>query len=172
MKIDRNGKINGNGFGKYFILFYAFVAFSTNLFANTKPVDSAENSQVSKPILHVKALKLRNSKGNISCVLFHESKANSFPKKKENAQKIQRVPVVEKNSECLFSDIEKGVYAIILIHDENSNKKMDYNFLGINKEGYGASQNKLNTFSPPNFKDNAFEFDGVNNLNLEIKLRY
>ena len=84
------------------------------------------------------------------------------------------MPITEKSSECLFYNLEKGVYAIILLHDENSNRKVDYNFTGIiPKEGYGASQNKLNLLSPPSFEENAFEFDGTSSpLTIEIKVSY
>ena len=35
--------------------------------------------------------------------------------------------------------IKPGSYAIGVIHDENNNGELDYNFLGIPKEGYGFS---------------------------------
>lgn len=75
-------------------------------------------------------------------------------------------------TQILFENLPKGNYAISLFHDENRNNKMDNNFMGIPKEGYGASNNKLPMASAPSFKDNQFAVNN-NAVNLpNIKLRY
>jgi uncharacterized protein (DUF2141 family) len=48
---------------------------------------------------------------------------------------------------------------------------MDTNFLGIPKEGYGASKNKLPFASAPTFADNKFDVGANNTINIEIRLR-
>jgi len=43
-----------------------------------------------------------------------------------------------------------GKYAVSVFHDENSNGKLDTNFLGIPREGVGASNNAKGHFGPRN----------------------
>ena len=38
-------------------------------------------------------------------------------------------------------------------HDENDNKKLDTNLIGIPKEGFGYSKDAMGRFGPPKFDD-------------------
>jgi uncharacterized protein (DUF2141 family) len=48
---------------------------------------------------------------------------------------------------------------------------MDVNFMGIPKEGYGASKNKLPFASAPTYNDNKFEVADKTVIRLKVKLR-
>lgn len=63
------------------------------------------------------------------------------------------------NKKCLFTinDLKPGKYAFKYFHDENNNEKMDTNWLGIPKEGYGFSNDAKGIFGPPDFEDTIFE---------------
>ena len=52
-----------------------------------------------------------------------------------------------------FLNIPQGTYAVSVFHDENSNNKLDTNFLGIPKEDYGASNNAKGFMGPPKWED-------------------
>lgn len=69
-----------------------------------------------------------------------------------------------------FKNIPNGTYAISVIHDENDNKKLDKNFLGIPTEGYGFSNNIRPAFRGANFDESKF----VLNIDksIVIKLGY
>ncbi len=69
-----------------------------------------------------------------------------------------------------FEDIKPGTYAINVFHDENSNKKMETNFIGIPVEGYGFSNNPR-LFGPPTFNKTKFIFKEAT-LTLDIKMNY
>jgi uncharacterized protein (DUF2141 family) len=56
-------------------------------------------------------------------------------------------------------------------HDENSNGKMDTNFVGKPREGVGASNNAKGHFGPPKFDDAAFRYSG-GHLDLSIAIAY
>lgn len=56
-----------------------------------------------------------------------------------------------------FDDVPAGRYAISVLHDENDNKKMDRNLIGIPKEGYGFSRDAKVIAGPPSFEDAAFD---------------
>ena len=49
-----------------------------------------------------------------------------------------------------------GEYAVSVIHDENDNRKLDRNFVGIPTEGIGFSRNPVLAFGPPSFKSSEF----------------
>jgi len=70
-----------------------------------------------------------------------------------------------------FKDVPIGTYAIAIIHDTNSNGKLDKNFLGIPKEGYAFSNNVFGVLGlPPSFKDASFKLTG--NETIKIKMEY
>jgi uncharacterized protein (DUF2141 family) len=55
-----------------------------------------------------------------------------------------------------FDDLAPGTYAIMIMHDENSNGKLDSNILGIPKECYGFSNNPR-VMRQPTFEEAKFE---------------
>lgn len=70
-----------------------------------------------------------------------------------------------------FTNIPPGIYAVFLFHDTNNNNRMDKNFLGIPKEGYGSSKNRLPFAAAPGFEDNKFSVAPNSIVRLNIKLR-
>jgi uncharacterized protein (DUF2141 family) len=72
---------------------------------------------------------------------------------------------------CEFQGIAPGRYAVSVFHDENSNGKMDTNFIGIPKEGVGASNDAKGRFGPPKFEAAAFQYSG-GRLELKVRLEY
>ena len=67
-----------------------------------------------------------------------------------------------------FIEIPGGEYAIAIFHDSNANEKLDKNFLGIPKEGYGFSNNATATFGPPSFEKAKFEFNDTYTAQIQI----
>jgi uncharacterized protein (DUF2141 family) len=116
----------------------------------------------------VSITNLVNSKGACKTCLY--DKASAFAGN-GSAIKCVDVPIKNKTASIAFDAVPKGIYAIAVFHDENGNNKMDKNILGIPKEGYGASKNKLPFASAPLFKDNQFELKEEQTIHLEIRLR-
>jgi uncharacterized protein (DUF2141 family) len=71
----------------------------------------------------------------------------------------------------VFADLPAGFYAVSVFHDENMNEKLDKNFMGVPKEGYGASNNPKKKMGPPNFDEAKFQ-SGVADQSVEIMLMY
>ncbi|MBO0591530.1 DUF2141 domain-containing protein [Cellulophaga sp. E16_2] len=69
----------------------------------------------------------------------------------------------------VIDDILEGTYALAVFHDENSNEKLDTNFLGIPKEHVGFSNSKMKTFGPPSFKECSFVLQGDKEIKVTIK---
>jgi uncharacterized protein (DUF2141 family) len=77
----------------------------------------------------------------------------------------------------LASDISKGVrvdvnhaggYAISVVHDENSNGKLDTAMM-IPREGFGFSRNPRITFGPPKFSAAEFLVNGDTKQVIKVK---
>ncbi len=76
---------------------------------------------------------------------------------------------IENNKvEVVFNNVAPGTYAIMVLHDENENHKMDFDKNGMPIESYGMSNNPLN-YGPPQFIDAKFD---VLEEDLEFKIRF
>ena len=53
----------------------------------------------------------------------------------------------------VFDAIPAGEFAVSMFHDENANRNLDRNFLGIPKEGWGTSRDAKASFGPPAYSD-------------------
>jgi uncharacterized protein (DUF2141 family) len=110
-----------------------------------------------------------NDKGVCRACLFNS--AASFKGESGSPFQCVQVTISNRKSQVRFNSVPAGTYAIFLFHDTNSNNKMDKNFMGIPKEGYGASQNKLPFASAPTFDENKFSVTNNTTVHLAIKLR-
>jgi len=68
-----------------------------------------------------------------------------------------------------FADLKPGQYAVQVMHDENSNGKLDTNFIGMPVEGYGFSNNPR-VMRRPKFDEARFEV-GADDQRITVKLR-
>jgi uncharacterized protein (DUF2141 family) len=119
--------------------------------------------------IRVEIVGLRNDKGQALCALF--SSADDFPKKADKAVARTTAVISNRHAVCDFPGVAPGTYAISVIHDENSNGKLDTNFIGIPREGVGASNDAKGHFGPPKFDAAAFHFPG-GRLDLKITINY
>ena len=113
----------------------------------------------------------RNAKGKIRAALFRG--AEGFPNDASRAILTQAADVDPQTSgaQIVFTDLPAGFYAVSVFHDENMNQKLDKNFVGVPKEGYGASNNPKKKMGPPSFEETKFQLSGMEQ-SLEIKLMY
>jgi len=122
------------------------------------------------PGIHVKILDIRNSTGTVACALFESP--HGFPAEfLHSATNVMIIKIRKSQARCDFMDIHPGTYAMVVIHDENMNGKLDTNALGIPKEGYGFSNNAKKWLGTPSFADASFSYDGEN-VDLTMSLNY
>lgn len=119
--------------------------------------------------IHVNVVGLRNNKGQVLCFLF--SSAIGFPKKDDKAVAHYTAEISNRQATCEFSGIAAGSYAVSAFHDEDSNRKLDANFMGIPREGVGASNDASGRLGPPKFDDAAFRVSG-DQVSLRITITY
>lgn len=106
---------------------------------------------------------MKSNNGNLFVALYNTK--DSFLKK---PYKSLIVKIEDSKSAAIFKNIPVGEYAISAFHDENDNKKMDTNFLGIPKEGIGTSNDAKGFMGPPKYKDAKFSVIENTNKTLQI----
>ena len=74
-------------------------------------------------------------------------------------------------SACEFPGVAPGRYAVSVFYDENSNGKMDTNFMGMPRKDVGTSNNARGHLGQPKFDDAAFQYSG-GKLDLTIAIAY
>lgn len=136
------------------VVFIVCIFLSTMLFGQNKVIANITN--------------IKNNEGVCRACLF--TNEYTFTGKGSPAYCVV-VNVKNKLATAVFSNITPGVYALLVFHDMNNNNKIDKNFFGIPKEGYGASNNKLPFASAPHFDDNKFIVANNNVVSLNIQLR-
>jgi len=110
---------------------------------------------------------LKSREGEIQIGIYN--KKENFPKV-DKQYKVIFIEVNKFSGVFTIKALPKGEYAIALMHDENSDKICNSNFLGIPKEGYGFSNNIRPLFSAPSFQDCKIYLN--RNLSITIKLIY
>ncbi len=105
---------------------------------------------------------VKNSNGNVMVALHSE---DTFLK----GQGIQNLESDIKDGKITvtFKNVASGSYAIMVLHDENKNKRMDFEN-GMPLESYGMSNNPM-SYGPPQFSEAKFEV-AAENLDLNIRL--
>ena len=93
-----------------------------------------------------------NNTGKARLLLFTDTQKEFFPSEQDSAL-IKRILPIENNQVVFELDsIPYGDYAISVHHDENDDDKINSNWLGIPKEGLGASNDAKGSFGPPSFE--------------------
>lgn len=121
--------------------------------------------------LTIRVSGARNNKGRVALALFQGEAG--FPGDSSKALRVEQADVdaQTRTAQFVLREIPYGVYAVTVFHDENMNGKLDKNFVGAPKEGYGASNNPRKRMGPPPFNEASFTVDRPEQT-MEIKLIY
>ena len=129
----------------------------------------AQTSTAKPDAIRIDIGGLRNNNGQVVCDLY--SSSDGFPKDSRGAIEHAVSSISDRRATCEFRGIKPGSYAVSVFHDENSNGKLDSNFLGIPREGVGASNGARGHLGPPKFDAAVFHFSG-GRLDLKITIIY
>lgn len=129
------------------------------------------NVQSETATLTIRVTGVRNHKGRIALALFQGEAG--FPGDASKAVRLQQAEIEAQTQSAQFvlQGVPYGQYAISVFHDENMNGKLDKNFVGAPKEGYGASNNPRKRMGPPPFDEAKFSLNQPSQ-SIEIKLMY
>jgi uncharacterized protein (DUF2141 family) len=125
-----------------------------------------QSQDKAKTMIQLEITGIKNSTGFIQVAVFNSD--TDFDK-----DIFIKVIAVPASSEVQVSipNLDIGKYAIAVYHDENKNQKLDKNFVGIPKEGYGFSNNAVGKLGPPKFSETSFSLD-TQLKKLSIRLNY
>ena len=102
--------------------------------------------------IHVSGIK--SGKGNITLMLYGD-RDEDFLKKGKRLGRI-RVPAQKGEVTVCMPVPIPGSYAISLYHDEDANKKLTKNWLGLPIEGYGFSRDATVSYRLPQLDETVF----------------
>ena len=146
-----------------FILYFLLIPFGIAISINSK--------KTSVPIVISVTIKdIKTPNGQILMGVYKDdiSFDKELPYKKVQAFKTK----ISNGILLVEVKLEPGKYGISLMDDENFNGKMDYNFIGIPKEGFGFSNYYHTGLTKPKLKSFSFEVIENKNTKVEVKMKY
>ena len=121
----------------------AFAAFGCLLLAAAHAAAAADAAPEGKAgaacSLSIHVTGFRNTKGLLGAELFTSSEG--WPEDVDHAYRHASFPIHGEEATAVFDHLAPGRYGIVVLHDENENKKLDRNLLQVPKEGFGFANN-------------------------------
>ncbi len=153
------------------ILFSFFLAF---FLITTAPLHAEEASPSAYKgecgSITVRIAGLKQNIGLLGVSLYSSNKG--FPGDHSKACATAMKKVTGATDEVVFTNLPYGTYAVSVLHDENSNGKLDTTFLiGIPKEGIGVSNNPKARRGPPKYNDCTLTLNSMQ-LDTTISMMY
>ena len=99
-----------------------------------------------------------NSRGVVGVLVF--SSAVGWPERGSAAFTSEAVPAQRGLTELVVSGLDRGEYAVVVLHDENANEKLDRNQFHMPVEQWGMSDNPRHFLSAPSFSEASFRLEG------------
>lgn len=118
--------------------------------------------------LDVNVERMRSDEGMLHICVTRDD--DYFPDCEEDPDRITRSIRADGSLTARFTNLPSGGYAVSIVHDENSNDRLD-RFAGIPREGIGFSRNPRFTFGPPAFSAARFTLSNGEGRQ-DIRMRY
>jgi uncharacterized protein (DUF2141 family) len=116
--------------------------------------------------LTVEVENVRNAQGVVGVLVFNT--AQGWPEKFSAALRAEATAAHTGVVEITIPDLPAGDYAVVALHDENANKQLDRNWLGVPVEQWGMSNNPPYWFAAPSFEAARFRLE--QDLRIRIML--
>ncbi|MGB8699260.1 MAG: DUF2141 domain-containing protein [Thermosynechococcaceae cyanobacterium] len=121
--------------------------------------------------LEVKLNGLKSANGQVCLTVFSGPKGFPAGGQGSNLMASRCIALGKGGSQVTFENLPLGIYAIAVIHDSNSDGRLNTNPLGIPSEGFGFSNNPPLRFGPAKFGDAQVFVSGTKTL-VQIQMRY
>lgn len=152
------------------LLFAATGAHAQPLPGGTTPAATEPTAAPTGATLTLQVTGLRNDTGQVLVRLYVGGKG--FPgSPSSDVLRSARVPVRQRFSALTWEGLPPRRYAVSVCHDEDKDNACDTNFLGIPKEGVGASNNPKPRLGAPSFDAAAFDLPASGG-SLIVTVRY
>jgi uncharacterized protein (DUF2141 family) len=119
-------------------------------------------------VLDITVRQLLPQQGELLVVLF--DRAEGWPDRPGPAQPARRMKVEGETMTLKIDGLAPGRWAVMVLQDLNGNGRVDTNFIGLPKEPYGVSNNRLPRMSPPVFEQALVDV-GSQGVAVTIDLR-
>ncbi len=121
--------------------------------------------------LTVIAEGLRDSHGQVGVAVFASD--SGFPQDDSKAIRRLFVPLQHQtdSATAVITDLPVGTYALAIFHDSDNSGKLETNFFGIPRKGYGFSNNVNPSMRSARFNEAAFTLPPAG-TSVRIKLVY
>ncbi len=116
----------------------------------------------------VQIVGVKGISGKVCVAVYND--ADSYP----DAGKHYRFvcgDIKDGKSLLVFKNVPPGAYAAFAFHDADENGKLKKNFIGMPREGVGASRGARGVMGPPKFRDAKFQV-GAERKAIQIRLKY
>ncbi len=113
---------------------------------------------------------IRSAEGQMAIGIFTDNE--SFQKEKAFMEKKFKKADISNGEMRVQFSLEPGTYGFALLDDENSNGIMEYNFLGMPKEGFGFSDYYHTGLLKPKFDSFSFTLIDGQTKTVTIRVRY
>jgi uncharacterized protein (DUF2141 family) len=151
------------------------VATAAALFAGSAlaPAPAAADPACTGPAsgirLRVRVLGVRSSAGLMAVTLYADNPRKFLARR--GSLYVGRSPAHQGVTETCIYIPKPGVYAIVVYHDADGNRRFNRNFLGMPTEGAGFSNNPNTFLGLPSFSAVRFAVKG-DGQQIAVKLRY
>ena len=126
--------------------------------------------EISVGSIQVEVTDLKNTEGQLGVLVFEKN--DGYPEDFKKALRSTLVPIEADTMTVVIEDLPYGDYVVTVMHDKNSNDKLDKNFFGKPKEGTGVSNNPNGRkFGPPKFENGIIQLS-EDTKHLSIKMKY
>lgn len=116
--------------------------------------------------LHLVIQGLRNTNGIVRLCLTRNP--SHFPDCNADPAAVKRSLPAARAGAIHLTGLAPGTYALSVIHDENSNGRLD-RMMAIPREGFGFSRNPRIRMGPPRYEDVRFEIGGRTQQTVVMK---
>ncbi|AUT03709.1 hypothetical protein CLI64_26795 [Nostoc sp. CENA543] len=113
---------------------------------------------------------IRHQKGQI-CMRIYDSE-KGFPLSDRSEVQSGCTRITGKSITKHFYGLKRGTYAVAVVDDQNGNQKLDSDFFGIPKEGFGISNNPKVSIQTGTPKFSKSSFTVTKNTTVNIDLKY
>jgi uncharacterized protein (DUF2141 family) len=119
--------------------------------------------------LSIEIAGIRNDKGTLRIGVFMSQEG--FRDEKPEYEFSLSKAGLENGRIALQIELPAGKYGISVLDDENSDGRMNYNLLGIPREGFGFSGYISRGMKKPRFSDFSFDLRSEVNV-IKVRMRY
>lgn len=113
---------------------------------------------------------IKHQKGELCIGIYSNEKG--FPLSTKNVVKSACKQITGSSIKQQFTGLKPGNYAVAVVDDQNGDRKLNRDFFGIPKEGFGISNNPTVSITTGTPKFSKARFSLLKNTTVNIDMKY